>query len=232
MSEMARRFESDHPGVRIDVQAGGSARGIADVRRGSADIGMVSRTLGPDETDLTAHTVAMDGIAIIVHRDNPVPSLTDRQIVELFTGRIGRWLQVGGADAPVTVVNKAEGRATLELFLSHFGLAREAIRAHVVIGDNQHGILTVAADPHAIGYVSIGTADAEMARRSPIRMLPMAGVAPTLQNVRSGAYPLARPLNLVTHGARSALSEAFLAFASSGAVIDLVEGQFFVPIVD
>ncbi len=232
VSEIARRFESIHPGVRIDVQTGGSSRGIADVRRGSADVAMVSRALGSDETDLADHPIAMDGIAIIVHRDNPVPSLTDQQIAGLFTGRIGRWAEVGGADAPVTVVNKAEGRATLDLFLSHFGLARDTIRPHVVIGDNQHGILTVAADPHAVGYVSIGAADAEMARGVAIRLLPMDGVAPTLADVRSGAFPLARPLNLVTYGERAALTEAFMAFAASDAVLDLVEAQFLVPIAE
>ena len=75
--ELAKRYESLHPGVRIDVQTGGSSRGIADARRGTADIGMASRALKPGEEDLAAHTIALDGITVIVHKDNPVFFLFD-----------------------------------------------------------------------------------------------------------------------------------------------------------
>jgi phosphate transport system substrate-binding protein len=232
VGEIARRFEAAHPGVRVDVQAGGSSRGIADARRGTAQIGMVSRALGSDEADLTATRLAVDGVAIIVHASNRVAALTDRQIVDIYTGRVTRWSAVGGADAPITVVNKAEGRSTLELFASHFGIERTTIRAHVVIGDNLHGVRTVAADPHAIGYVSIGTAEHERTNGAPIRMLPMNGVEPSTASVRAGRFPLSRPLNLVTAGARSPLVDAFLEAATATAMNDLVEGQFFVPVAE
>jgi phosphate transport system substrate-binding protein len=231
VGEIAKRFEAAHPGVRVDVQTGGSSRGIADARRGTVHIGMVSRALGPAETDLAATRIAMDGVAIIVHATNPVARLTDAQIVDVYTGRITRWSVVGGADASITVVNKAEGRSTLELFASHFKIDRTAIKAHVVVGENLHGVRTVAADPHAIGYVSVGTAEFERVSGVPIRMLPMNGVEPSTATVRDGRFPLSRPLNLVTTGQRTPLVDAFLAMAASAAVHDLVEGQFFVPVV-
>jgi phosphate transport system substrate-binding protein len=232
VNEIARRFESQHPGVRIDVQTGGSSRGVADVRRGTVAIGMVSRPLGTDESDLTAHRIAMDGVALIVHRDNRVSELTRQQIADIYTGRIENWSAVGGPDAPITVVNKAEGRSTLELFLAHFKLKREDIRADVVIGENLHGIRTVAGDPHAIGYVSIGTAEFERSNGVPIRMLPLEGVEASTANVRNATFPLSRPLNLVTMGKRSPLADAFLALATSRDVNDLVKAQFFVPSVE
>ena len=55
-NEIAKRFEQQHPGVRVDVQTGGSSRGIVDARRGTADIGMASRALAGDESDLTPAT--------------------------------------------------------------------------------------------------------------------------------------------------------------------------------
>ena len=193
---------------------------------------MVSRALKSEETDLAAHTIALDGISIILHRDNPIPVLTDEQVVAIYMGRITRWTDVGGRDERITVVNKAEGRSTLELFLGHFKLKSEDIRADIIIGDNQQGIRTVAGDPNAIGYVSIGTAAYESAHGTAIRMLPMAGVAPTLANVRNGTFPLSRPLNLVTRGDLSPLQESFITFAASSAVNDLVEVQYFVPLAD
>jgi phosphate transport system substrate-binding protein len=228
--EIAKRFEAAHPGVRIDVQTGGSSRGVADARRGTVQVGMVSRALGSTETDLAATRIAMDGVAIIVHATNRVTQLSDAQIVDIYTGRIANWSAVGGTDAAITVVNKAEGRSTLELFASHFKIDRTAITAHVVIGENLHGVRTVAADPHAIGYVSVGTAEFERTNGVPIKMLPMNGVEASTATVRDGRFPLSRPLNLVTAGQRSRLVDAFLTMAASAAVNDLIEGQFFVPV--
>jgi phosphate transport system substrate-binding protein len=230
VSEIGKRFEAAHPGVRVDVQTGGSSRGVADTRRGTVQIGMVSRSLDPSEGDLTATRIAMDGVAMIVHASNPVAQLSDRQIVDIYSGTVTNWSAVGGASAPITVVNKAEGRSTLELFASHFKIDRKAITAHVVIGENLHGVRTVAADPNAIGYVSVGTAEFERKNGVPIKLLPMNGVAPTTATVRDGRFPLSRPLNLVTAGQRSPLTEAFVTMATSAAVNDLVEGQFFVPV--
>jgi phosphate transport system substrate-binding protein len=228
--EIAKRFEQQHAGVRIDVQSGGSSRGVADVRAGLAQVGMVSRALAPAEGDLAAHTIAYDGIGIVLHRSNPVASLTDAQIKDIYTGRLRNWREAGGADRPITVVNKAEGRSTLALFLQHFGLTNSAIRAQVVIGENQQGIKTVAGNPGAIGYVSIGAAEYEAARGSPIKLVPLAGAPATVAGVRNGRYPLSRPLNFVTRGEPTGLAGRFIDFARSGAVHDLVEAQFFVPL--
>ncbi len=228
--EIAKHFESLHPGVRVDVQTGGSSRGVADARSGAADIGMVSRALGPAEADLNAHTIAYDGIGITLHRDNPVAALSDSQVVAIYTGRVRNWREVGGANAPITVINKAEGRSTLELFLDHFGLRNSDVRADVVIGDNQQEIKTLAGNPNAIGYVSVGTAEYEEAQGTPIRLLPLEGVPATVENVAGGSFPLSRPLNLVTRTQPEGLAKEFLDFACSDQVFDLVRAHFFVPL--
>jgi phosphate transport system substrate-binding protein len=230
VGEIARRFEAGNPGVRIDVQTGGSSRGIADARRGLAHIGMVSRALGADEDDLEGRVIGWDGIAMIAHRDNPVDALTRRQVVAIFTGRVSRWDEMGGSEAPITVVNKADGRSTLELFLSHFGLRSDQVRPSVIIGDNQQGIRTVAGDPNALGYVSIGTALFEVSRGTPIRVLLLDGAAPSLAAVADGSFSLSRPLLLVTRPEPDPLARAFLDYAASPAVHDLLEAQYFVPL--
>ena len=230
--EIGKRFEAKNPGVRLDVQTGGSSRGVADATSGLADIGLVSRALKPGEAKiLTAHTIAMDGVGIIVHGGNPVRQLSDDQVRAIYTGQVRNWRAVGGADRPITVVNKAEGRSTLELFLHYTGLKNSDIRAQTVIGDNQQGIKTVAGNPGAIGYVSIGAAEYEARHGTQIKLLPMAGVAATTETVRSGRFPLSRPLNLVTRGAPSPLAQRLIDFAQSAAVHDLVEAQYFVPLV-
>jgi phosphate transport system substrate-binding protein len=230
MAEVARKFEAQNPGVRVDVQMGGSSRGVTDARQGLADLGMVSRDLKPEESDLDAHPVARDGICIILHQSNPVASLTDEQVLSIFTGRISNWKDVGGADAPIVVVNKAEGRSTLELFLHHFKLKNSDIKAQVVIGDNQQGIKTVEGSPEAIGYVSIGTAEYAAKHGEPLKLLPMAGVAASLENLRNGTFPLARTLHLVMKkGQQNELARKFITFAQSPEAHELVEKQYFIP---
>ncbi len=229
-AELGRRFESLHPEVEVDVQAGGSSRGIEDTRSGLADLGMVSRALTPAEADLHAYTIALDGIALINHRHNPVAALRREEIIAIYTDRIDRWSEVGGPDQPITVVNKAEGRSTLELFLMHFGLKNAEIKPDVVIGDNAQGLKTVAGNPWALGYVSIGSAEYEASHGRPIRLLPLDGVEASIETVRAGTYPLKRPLNLVTLEPARGLALAFIELARSESARGIVKQQFFVPV--
>lgn len=230
VGEIAKQFETLHPGVRVDVQSGGSSRGVADARRGLADIGMVSRDLKPEEQDLTALTIARDGVSVILHRDNPIVTLSDEKIVAIYKGEITNWSEVGGNDAPITVVTKAEGRSTLELFVGHFNLDNSQIQADVVIGDNEQGIKTVAGNPNAIGYVSIGTAEYDASHGVPIKLLPLGGVTASIENVRNGTFPLSRPLNLVVTNSPQGLVQKFIEFARSRDVDEIVQEQYFVPL--
>lgn len=229
-AEIGKRFESEHSGVRIDVQSGGSSRGISDARQGVADIGMVSRALKPEEKDLKAFSIARDGVTVILHKDNPVTSLKDKQVVDIYTGKVTNWKQVGGKDGVITVVNKAEGRSTLELFTQYFKLKNTDIKAQVVIGDNQQGIKTVAGNPNAVGYVSIGSAENSVANGESIKLLPVADVAATTANVQNSTFPIARPLNLVTKTEPQGLAKEFINFAQSQQVSDIVKKQNFVVV--
>jgi len=230
VSEIARRFESMNNGVRIDVQTGGSSRGINDVRNGIANIGMVSRTLKSNETDLQAFPIALDGISVIIHASNPVITLNQQQIIDIYTGRLTNWKSVGGRDARITVVNKAEGRSTLELFLDYSKLKNSEMKPHIIIGDNPQGIKTVAGNTDAIGYVSVGAAEFEINYGAPIKLLPLDGVDASVANVRRGIFPLSRSLNLITRTAPQGLVRDFIEFARSTQVHDLVEAQYYVPV--
>ena len=230
-SEIAKKFEAENLGVRIDVQTGGSARGFADTAQGLADIGMVSRALKDSESEkFQSFAIAKDGIGIILASSNSIKSLSDQQIVDIYTGKITNWQQVGGEDTSITIVNKAEGRSTLELFLKYFQLENSQIKADVIIGDNQQGIKTVAGNKNAIGYVSIGAAERDISEGVPLKLLPVGGVNANTTTVQDGSFPLSRPLNLVTTQTPSGLTKEFIEFAQSEEVHDLVEAQNFVPI--
>jgi phosphate transport system substrate-binding protein len=232
ISEIGKRFERLYPKVRVDVQTGGSSRGVADARQGLADIGMVSRAMKDDENDLHAFPVARDGVGMIVHKDNPIRALTDEQVIAIYTGKTTNWKEVGGKDAAITVVSKAEGRSTLEVFLHYFKLKNTDIKPHVVIGDNEQGIKTVAGSRHAIGYVSIGTAEYDESQGVPIKLLQTGGVPASTETVRNGTFPISRPLHIVTRTPPAGLTKAFIDYTQSKAVHDIIAQQYFVPLAD
>jgi len=230
VSEIAKRFEARHSDVRIDVQMGGSSRGISDVRQGISDIGMISRPLKENEKDITAFPIALDGITMIVHESNPIDELTNEEIIGIYTGKITNWGEVGGSDAPITVVSKAEGRGTLDLFLKYFQLKSQDIKPHVIIGDNEQGVKTVSGNENSIGFVSVGTAEYDAGIGIPVKPLPLNGVAASTENIRNGDFPLSRKLNLVTNARPEGLVEKFIEFAGSNEVADIIEEQYFVTI--
>lgn len=233
-AEIGKRFESRRPGVHVDVQTGGSSRGVTDAQQGLADIGDVSRSLSAEEraAGLVATTIALDGICVILNSANSVSELTIPQLTSIYLGKVSNWKEVGGKDAPITVINKDEGRSTLELFINFLKIANKDVKASAIIGDNEQGIKTVAGNPDAIGYVSIGTAEYDATHGTAIKLLPMDGVAATVENVRNGTFPLSRPLNLVTKGEPAGLAKEFVEFAKSADVQDIVKDQYFVSIAN
>jgi phosphate transport system substrate-binding protein len=229
IAEIAKRFEQQRPDVRIDVQTGGSHRGLNDARRGLADIGMVSRALQDDERDVTPIVLAYDGVTMIVHKDNPIAELSKAQIVDIYTGKIENWSALGGPDEDIVVVNKAEGRSTLESFVEYFGVKTKDIKADVVVGDNEQGIKAVAGSPNSIGYVSIGNAEYDAGKGVPIKLLPLEGVPASRETVANQKFPIVRPLNLVVSKEPTGVVLEFIQFATSRDVRDVVESFYYVP---
>lgn len=118
MADIGKRFEERHPGIHVDVQSGGTSRGIQDARSGLANIGMVSRALKADEQDLQAYYIAEDGIALIVHASNPLEAISSKQVVDLYTGQLGDWQILGGQAGSVVKVHKAEVAPPWSCFFS------------------------------------------------------------------------------------------------------------------
>lgn len=230
IAEIAKRYERENPGIQIDVQSGGSSRGIAEARSGLADIGMVSRDLKASERELTDYPIARDGIAVIVHKSNPIMNLSKEQVRNIYLGHITNWKELGGADMPITVVNKASGRSTLELFADFMGLDPADIKANIVIGENEQGIKTVANSPGAIGYVSIGTAEYSERSGTALKLISLGGQTPSTRNVADKQYDLSRTLNLVTKEKPRVTVSNFIDYVRSASVKDLVQEQYFVSL--
>jgi phosphate transport system substrate-binding protein len=200
--------------------------------KGNADIGMVARSLTDKESGLYSFAIARDGICLIVHKNNPVRSLTNRQVFDIYTGRLNNWSRVGGKYAPVVPINVREGLGAVELFTRYFGIEYADIKAPIVMGEDLERVQALIENPNGITYLSIGTAQQQADTGAPIKLLPINGVAATTKNIRTGNFPIARPLVLVTKGVPTGVVKEFITFSLSSQITDIVLQHHFVPYLD
>lgn len=206
---LAEEYMAGHPEARVVVQAGGSTAGVQAVRGGAAQIGMVSRPLHADESDLHETVIARDGIAVVVHPENSVQSLTMEQVRDIFDGKIKNWKEVGGADAELRPVTREEGSGTRGAF-QELVMGEEKITAEAMVQNSNGSVREhISSDPGAIGYISLGLVN------DSVRALDVNGAHPTSENVTNGKYKLVRPFLVVTQGPPEGQAKLFIDYILS-----------------
>lgn len=206
---LGEEFEKGHPGVRINVQGGGSSAGIKAAQTGSADIGMSSRELKAEEKGLFETIIARDGIAIVVHPTNPVTDLSIETVRKVFTGEIKNWKEIGGRDAQITVVNREAGSGTRGAFEEIIMGGRDFVDKIIVQGSTGAVRQTVAGDVNSIGYISLAALSSE------VKALKIEGVEPAPEMVKSGVYKISRPFLFLTKSQPEGLAKKFIDFVLS-----------------
>lgn len=207
---LGEAFMANNPDVKITYDPTGSGSGISAVANGTTDIGLSSRELNPDETGLTATVFALDGIAVVVHPENPVEDLTLEQIAGLANGTITNWSEVGGSDAEVVLIGREAGSGTRDGFESIVGVEDECVYQQEL---NSTGsvIAAVSANPQAIGYASLASVN------DTVKAVKVEGVEATEDTVLDGSYILQRNFNFITNDSTelSEAAQAFIEFAKS-----------------
>lgn len=224
--ELAAAFMEKHPNARLEVSGGGSGAGVTAAQENAADFGAVSREIKEDETGIDEYVIAIDGIAIVVHPDNPVADLALEDVAKIFAGEITNWSEVGGDDEAIVVVSREDGSGTRGAF-TDIVLGDAELTESALIHNSTGGILeAVANDPNAIGYASLGSMDDN------VKGLAIDGAEPTEENIKSGDYSVSRPFNYVTNADSqlSELAQAFLDFILSDEGQQVVEENGFISV--
>jgi phosphate transport system substrate-binding protein len=216
------------------IELTGSGKGIQAVFEGQTPLGGASRPLKAEEKKqkLVGTIIGYDAIAIFVHASNPVNNLSKEQLKGIFTGVIKNWKEVGGKDAPITPNSEIQGdkRATMEMFteLVLDGAAHGKSIKEIMLPRDQ--IIDVAANPNAICSVSLGLlASLSADQRSKVKAISVNSLEPNDSNVQSGAYPISRPLLLVSQGLPKGQVKEFISFILSPEGQTIVSKNF-VPI--
>ncbi len=218
---LGEAFMEQNKGITFTYNPTGSGSGIKAVQEGRCDIGLSSRSLKDEEkaSGLTETVLAYDGIAIIVHPDNPVANLTLEQIASIYTGKITNWSEVGGQDAEIVVIGREAGSGTRDGFESITG-TKDACKYRQQLTSTGDVITNVSSNANAIGYASLASV------KSSVKVLSVGGIVPSEKTVKDGSYVVQRPFVLVTKTDKE-LSEAaqkFFDFATSEKAVELISG--------
>ena len=209
---LAEKFMEKNKNVQVNVQGGGSSQGIEAATSGAAAIGSSSRAVKNEEKtkgNLVDTTIALDGIAIVVHPANTVENLKTEDIRNIYLGNIKNWKEVGGPDALITVVSREEGSGTREAFTSLVMDKKDILKTAIIQNATGAVRTTVVGDKNAIGYVSLASLNES------VKALDIDGAAATDANVKAGTYKLQRPFVYVTKEAPAGLAKAFIDFVLS-----------------
>lgn len=253
--KLANDFTRHHTGIRFVIENVGSGEAIKEFihgyslqrrpgkakkgHNGSTELNILasSRLMTAVEIKIFASMngyeplaipVAMDAVAVYVHRDNPIEGLTLTQMEAIFgTERrrghgedIRTWGQLGFGDRwqgqAIRLYGRDKGSGTRDFFKSVVLLDGEEKAGIKEVPGSASEIVAIARDPQGIGYASTGF------QTSYVKALPIAEaegkayVAPTLESVRNGSYPLRRQLYLyVDKGQMDPVIEEFLRFVNS-----------------
>jgi len=216
-------FSADNPNYTITVQGGGSGTGLSQVETGAVTIGnsdvFADEKDGVDASKLVDHKVAVVGMAPVVNKDAGVTDLSQQDLIDIFTGKVKNWSELGGADQEISVINRASGSGTRATF-EKWGLdGAETIQTQEQ--DSSGTVRKIVAEtPGAISYLALS-------------YLSLDGVEATPENIADNKWPIWSYEHMYTNGEPDANVKAFLDYimtddVQQGIVIELG----YLPITD
>lgn len=229
------QFQEDNREVTINYEANGSGDGIKNTISGMYEIGYSSRELKNDgsEDGLEVTSYAIDGIAVVLNKDNKIENLTKEEIKDIYTGKITNWKEVGGKDALITVITRENGSGTRSAFGEIIGLEKKddestkIVSSATVAGNTGAVQTTVNQNPNSIGYMSFSEVDTEK-----IKPVKYEGIEISSDTLRDDSYKLKREFYILTKKDEelTPVAKAFKEFIMSDAGQKIVEANDVLPI--
>jgi len=233
ISEM---YMNEHNDARIAVTGGGSGVGIAAAINGTTDIAMASRGAKSSEmqsaenagNSLEEVVFGWDGLAVITNPNNPVNVLSKEVIGKIFSGEITNWNEVGGDDAEIVLLSRDSSSGTHVYFKEAVVRGgednnKEYADHTLYLPSNSAIVQEAATNNYAIGYVGMGYLN------DSVSTVSVNGVEPTVENVASKEYPIARELFWYVPTERSQVISNIVEFALSEKGQEIVAKEGFVP---
>jgi len=230
---LSEEYKASHPGVSFEIAAEGSTTGIAAITDGTAQIGMSSRRAKATEVSAAAAKgvtmkpiiVCYDGMAVIVNENNPITTLTKRQVEQIFTGDVTDWSAVGGKPGAFSIYTRNTSSGTYSDWKDLAMKKRDYAKSSQKMAGNEQIAAEVGKNPNGIGYVGVAYIKAPG-----VKVIPIEGHLPTKEEVLAKKYPYARPNFYYTNGEPTGEAAKFIEFTHSEAGQKVVEKVGFIPV--
>lgn len=242
--QLAEAYMETDPTVSVSVTGGGSGVGIAGLLNGRLDVATSSREINPHELSLASErniavepfVFAADALAIICHPAITIDSLSLEDLGKIFSGKIQYWQNHGGTDGAISLYGRQSNSGTFMYFRERV-LGRDYAPGIKQMNGNAQILEAVKADPNAIGYIGFGyLTDEGGALRRGIKVIKLAvgqgqtAISPLNRDaIKSGLYPLTRPLYQFTNGDPTGKIRAFYDFEKSPAGQHIIAQNGYLP---
>ncbi|TPG70648.1 phosphate ABC transporter substrate-binding protein [Brevibacillus laterosporus] len=227
VEQAAKKFMEKNQQVQIQVQGGGSGTGLSQVANGAATIGnsdiFAEEKKGIPADQLVDHKIAVVGMAAVVHSKAGVDNLTKQQLIDIFTGKVTNWKEVGGADQKITLVNRPKNSGTRATFVQY---ALEGAEEAEGITEDSSGTVRkiIAETPGAIGY--LGTSYLN----DTVKTVKLDGVEATTENIATNKYKVWAYQHMYTKGEPTGAQKEFLEYMTSDEVqTGIVQELKYIP---
>lgn len=226
MTGAARRIMDKNPDINITVTGGGSGVGVQQVGEGLVQIGNTGRPLKAGEIEkygLLSFPFAIDGVAVVVNTKNKVGELTKAQLIDVFTGRITNWKELGGADAGINLYVREDGSGTREVFEEKAMDKGTSASSANVVSSNGAMKTSINQDENSIGYVGIGHLDDKL------KGIVLDGMSPSQEGAADGSYKVTRLLYMNTKGQPEGLVKDFIEYIYTADGAEIIRGAGYIP---
>jgi phosphate transport system substrate-binding protein len=241
----AEAYKKAAPEVSVEVSGGGSGVGIAALIKGTIDIANSSRDIKASEIEDAKRStgqeprdfiIGFDALAIYVHKDNPIESITFEQLAGIYAegGRLTQWSDLGvslpSRRNKIIRISRQSSSGTYEFFRERVLNNRDFKLGSNDMNGSKEVVELVANTPGAIGYSGMGYANEHVKVLRVAAIASGTAFAPTVENTLSGDYPIARSLHLLTLGEPEGIVKTYLDWVRSAPGQEIVAQCGFVPI--
>lgn len=234
--QVAKQFNDNNPGVTVNVQGGGSGTGLTQVSQGSIDIGnsdifAEEKLKTEDAKVLVDHKVAVVGFAVVTNSKVKVTNLTKAQLIDIFTGKVTNWKEVGGDDMKIQIINRPKSSGTRATF-KKYGLDGKDEVEGVGLQEDSSGLVqkTIQSTDGSIGYLALSYLTTDV--RKSINVLKLDGLDANKENITAGKYPIWSYEHMYTKGEPKELIKAYIDYMSKDEVKPILDKLGYISVKD
>ncbi len=242
----AEEYKKVSPDVSVEVSGGGSGVGIAALTKGTIDIANASRNMKPEEIEQAKKNtgkepkefvVGYDGLAIYVHKDNPLNEITLDQIAQIYAegGQITKWSELGvtipgSSSDEIVRVSRQSNSGTYEFLREHVLKQKDFKLGSRDMNGSKEVVELVASTPTAIGYSGMGYATPAVKMLKVKKTAADPAFEPNNENTLAKTYPIARTLQVYTLGEPQDATKKYIDWILSDAGQKVVAASGYVPL--